>query len=241
LCTDERTGSHFLAQLLASTGVLGRAYEYFNTHWMKRHYADYPEAVPDQLVWAKKLGTTPNAVFSLKLHAWTLDRISTAIDIRRDFPSPVFVLLRRDDLLGQAISLVKAHYTLAFTSWSETKGKPVYDGKRLRATLCNLAIRRERWEVFFARTGVVPYRVDYSQLVQHPYDVAFEIGKHAGVRERAIVNRHSWYRFERQSDSINDEWRQRFIREFGDDHRLDTFDSEVLESQSAPQSIMEGN
>jgi LPS sulfotransferase NodH len=240
LCTDERTGSHLLAQLLASTGVLGRAYEYFNTQWMKRHYPDYPEAVPDQLVWAKKLGTTPNGIFSLKLHVWTLDRVAGAINIRRDIPNPVFVLLRREDLLGQAISLVKAHYTLAFTSWSEVKGKPVYDAERLRATVQGLAVRRERWEIFFARTGIIPYRVDYSRLVERPYDVVFDIRKHAGIKERAIVNRHSWYHFEKQADSTNEEWRDRFINDFGADHHLDVFDPEVLRNQSAPQSILDG-
>jgi len=221
LCTDERTGSHLLAQILASTGVLGRAYEYFNTSWMKEHHADYPESVAEQMLWAKRLGTTANGVFSLKLHPWAVDRISEEYDIGCDLPDPYFVLLHRNDLLGQAISVCKAYQTNAFTSWSEPKGEPVYDGCRIAQTLHDLALRRERWELFFARNGITPLRLEYADLVRKPQQIALDVARFAGVREFPILNRFEWHRFERQADHINDEWRHRFISEFGGTRRLD--------------------
>jgi LPS sulfotransferase NodH len=221
LCTDERTGSHYLAELLASTGILGRAYEYFNTSWMKEHYEDYPEDVIDQLSWAKRLGTTSNGVFSLKLHPWTMDRISPHIDLRCDLPQPRFVVLHRNDLLGQAISLHKAQWTRSYTSWSKAVSKPAYDGERIKALLSELAMRRQRWEVYFSRNGIVPFRVEYEQLLNMPSNVVAGIAQAAEIGETPVLGRELWYRFDRQSDTVNAEWRARFLAEFVNTRSLD--------------------
>ena len=49
LATDERTGSEWLCQLMAATGVLGRPAEYFNPWWFKEFIADYPTDVGEQV------------------------------------------------------------------------------------------------------------------------------------------------------------------------------------------------
>lgn len=221
LCTDERTGSHHLAQLLAATGALGRAYEYFNTPWMREHYADYPEDVPGQLLWAKRLGTTPNGILSLKLHPWAMDRIAPFIDLCRDLPDSRFVSLQRRDLLGQAISLHRAQSTQKFTSWSEERAAPVYDGTRIRALLSELALRRERWEIYFARNGINPLRVDYEELEADPAGVVRRIAQHAGLPAPPPMEQRNWYAFEKQRDELSAAWRQRFQAEFADSRVLD--------------------
>lgn len=221
LCTDERTGSHYLAQLLAATEQLGRAYEYFNTPWMRDHYPDYPEDVPGQLLWAKRLGTTANGYLSLKLHPWAMDRIAPHLDLCRDLPEPHFVALQRRDLLAQALSLHKAQSTQKFTSWSETKSEPVYDGARIRALLSELALRRERWELYFARNGLKPLYVDYEQLQSEPEAVVGRVARHAGLAAVPPMRQTGWYQFERQSDRINEEWRQRFLADYADTRFLD--------------------
>jgi LPS sulfotransferase NodH len=221
LCTDERTGSHYLAQLLAATEQLGRAYEYFNTPWMKEHYADYPEDVPGQLLWAKRLGTTSNGYFSLKLHPWAMDRIAPYLDLCRDLPEPQFVSLQRRDLLAQALSLHKAQSTQKFTSWSQNKSEPVYDGARIRALVSELALRRERWEIYFARNGIRPLYIDYEQLQSEPQAVVGRVAGHAGLTATPPMRQTDWYRFEQQSDHINEAWRERFLAEYADTRFLD--------------------
>jgi LPS sulfotransferase NodH len=221
LCTDERTGSHLLASLLASTGALGRAYEYLNTEWMKRHYAEYPDLVPEQLAWAKRLGTTANGVFSIKLHPWAADDISPHFDLVQDFPDPRFVLLRRVDLLGQAISMHKAQSSNSFTSWSPVQAEPQYDGDRILSLVRELAMRRERWEVYFARNGITPFRLDYEELIRNPRRIVREIAAFAGVKRPGRIGRYSWYSFERQADSTNAAWRARFLAENRDTRHLD--------------------
>lgn len=221
LCTDERTGSHHLAQLLAATGALGRAYEYFNTPWMKEHYEDYPEDVPGQLAWARRLGTTPNGVLSLKLHPWAMDRIAPFIDLGRDLPAPCFVLLQRRDLLGQAISLHRAQSSQKFTSWSEERAAPAYDGPRIRALLAELALRRERWELYVARNGIEPLRLDYEEVEASGAAVVRRIARHAGITRLPRRRQSNWYAFAKQRDGLNAEWRQCFLAENADTRALD--------------------
>ena len=224
LCTDERTGSHFLAELLAATGRLGRAYEYFNTEWMQTHYADYPVERLGQLDWAMRLGTTANGVFSVKLHPWTMDVLAGVIDITRVWPMPCFVHLTRTDLLGQAISLHKAEQTRAYTSWSEPQAQPTYDGNRLRRLVHELALRRERWEMYFARNGITPLRLTYEDIVTEPKATVRAVARHVGVGLAARRTRVPWFRFDRHADTVNTEWRQKFISEYKDTALLDKLD-----------------
>jgi LPS sulfotransferase NodH len=230
LCTDERTGSHHLAALLASTGVLGRAYEYFNGAWMQLHYPEYPGGVLQQLEWAKRLGTTANGVFSIKLHPWAMDRISPYVDIGRDLPEPRFVLLQRKDVLGQAISLYKAHQTGVYTSggWVPERGRPSYNGDDILKLVQSLLVRQARWEAYFARNGITALRLDYDDIVSSPHRCVYQISRLAGIAERAIIGRATWYRFDRQSDEINEAWREQFIADFSGTGHLDVIRAEAL-------------
>lgn len=221
LCTDERTGSHYLAERLAATGRLGRAYEYFNTEWMRTQYEDYPEDRGGQLDWAMRLGTTANGVFSVKLHPWTMDALAGTIDITRDWPAPCFVHLTRLDLLGQAISLHKAEQNRAYTSWTVPQAEAAYDGARIGALVRELAIRRERWEVYFARNGMTPLRLTYEALLTDPAGAVAAVARHAGVRLTGIRSRGAWFRFDRQADAVNAAWRARFLADYKNTALLD--------------------
>jgi LPS sulfotransferase NodH len=224
LCTDERTGSHLLSQHLATTGMLGRPYEYFNTHWMRSHHEGYPEEVPEQLQEAVRQGMTPNGVLGLKMHPWAMDRVLPHIDLARDLGQVSFVLLTREDVLGQAISLLKAKQTDVWVGGRPAitpRGTARYDGPELLDIVRDLLGRRARWELYFARNGVVPLRTTYEEVMADPQAVVERIAAHAGVEENCELGRERWYSFDRQSDEINEEWRRRFTAEFSDLQVLD--------------------
>ena len=225
LCTEERTGSHLLSQHLATTGILGRPYEYFNTHWMRSHHEGYPEDVPDQLKEAVKQGMTPNGVLALKMHPWAMDRALPHIDLARDLGQVFFVLLTREDILGQAISRLKARQTDVWVAGRPAitqGGMTRYDGPLLLDTVRDLLGRRARWELYFARNGVVPLRTTYEEVTADPQEVVDRIAAHAGVDGNCELGRERWYSFDRQADEINEEWRRCFTREFSDLQVLDT-------------------
>ncbi|MHA6685132.1 Stf0 family sulfotransferase [Mesorhizobium sp. A556] len=225
LCTDERTGSHLLSQHMATTGILGRPYEYFNTHWMRSHHEGYPEDVPDQFSEAVARGMTSNGVLALKMHPWAMDRVLPHVDLARDLGQVFFVLLTREDILGQAISLLKAKQTDVWVAGLPPitpGGVAQYDGRGLQDIVRDLLGRRARWELYFARNGVVPLRTTYEEVTADPQRVVHRIATHAMVEGNCELGREDWYKFDRQADGINEEWRRRFTAEFSDLQVLDT-------------------
>ena len=224
LCADERTGSHLLSQHLATTGILGRPYEYFNTHWMRSHHEDYPEEVSEQLKEAVRHGMTSNGVLGLKMHPWAMDRVLPHIDLSQDLGQVFFVLLTRVDILGQAISLLKAKQTDVWVGGRPAitpGGTARYDGPLLLDTVRDLLGRRARWELYFARNGVVPLRTTYEEVIADAQEVVDRIAAHAGVDGNRELGRERWYSFDRQADAINEEWRRCFTAEFSDLQVLD--------------------
>jgi LPS sulfotransferase NodH len=219
LATDERTGSEWLCQLLAATGVLGRPSEYLNAWWNGKFFLDFPEDVDQQLVIAHRAGTTPNGVFSIKMHAWEMDRMCAASALTRSCPNPVFVRLRRLDLLGQAISLVRARQTERFHGyWDETK-PATFDADEIQRVMDDLGANARRWSTYLARNGITPLDAVYEDLVREPDRVVGDIAAFAGITldAPAAVDRP----LRPQRDDTSDEWRRRFVRERGD---LDRFD-----------------
>jgi LPS sulfotransferase NodH len=74
ICCEPRSGSVYLCQLLASTGVLGNPTEYFNADTLRaRGVADYPADKEGQLAQIPRLGATPNGVYGVKVFSRDAD------------------------------------------------------------------------------------------------------------------------------------------------------------------------
>src|SRR5262245_15968954 len=112
LCTEPRSGSNYVCWLLDTTGVLGHPTEYFNVQTMRFGLGmrDYPSDPESQLSAITRLGTTSNGVYGLKLFSWQFD-LAKSTNWARRLPSLRFIHLVRLDVLGQAISHVRALQT----------------------------------------------------------------------------------------------------------------------------------
>ena len=105
VCAAPRTGSNYLCQLLASTGLLGRPREYFNAVGRRKYDdPDYPEHPRLQLRQVLSTGATSNRVYGVKVHAFQLAPLLDVIDPFAVLPRVRAVRLRRDDTLRQALS-----------------------------------------------------------------------------------------------------------------------------------------
>src|SRR4051794_9178176 len=111
VCATARSGTGFLCSLLKSSGTLGHPVEYFNA-WARRlaGMLDYPDDPQLQLGKVLELGVTPNGVYGLKIFAYQAEQ-AKATRCAEVLPNLAFVYLERDDLLGQAISFVRAKQT----------------------------------------------------------------------------------------------------------------------------------
>ncbi len=212
---ERRSGSNFVCSLLASTGVLGIPTEYFSVEAMRRRgIADYPTDPEGQLQAILKLSATPNGIYGLKLHSVEFDRVK-ATRWAELLPSLSFIHLDRLDLLGQAISWVRASQTDQWTSFLKPGGEPLYDRDRLSNAMIAILKGQSRWRYWLARNGVPVLYLAYETVERAPQEAIDAIATFMRVEEPARID-FSKVRFEVQRDSLTDEWRRRFLAESRD-------------------------
>ena len=145
LCGTPRTGSTLLCGLLASTGVAGRPQSYFrqpDEQACARRLGvpvagdgsfDYPSFVRA----ARTSGSTPNGVFAARVMWGTMHRIVDGLapaggrrnlDVLADAFGPLrLVHLRRDDVVGQAVSWARAEQTGYWQDGDTSLAQPRFD------------------------------------------------------------------------------------------------------------------
>jgi trehalose 2-sulfotransferase len=222
ICTSPRSGSNFLCQHLSGTGLLGHPLEYFN--WGGRRYfddPDYPKDIADQVGKILTMGATPNGIYGLKLFAHQHDWISGEVNWVDALPNLHFVLLTRRDLLGQAISWARALQTGQYRSSQPMAQKPVFDAGLIQSQLDALVRERARWEMFFARTGIEPLRLEYETIIEDPCHAVRQVAELMGVDALPNLGPGKVLTVELQRDALNLEWADRFRAERGNPNMLD--------------------
>jgi|tagenome__1003787_1003787.scaffolds.fasta_scaffold20835650_2 LPS sulfotransferase NodH len=243
VCATPRTGSSLLLGLLDSTGVCGHPQAYFRApdeplwadRWHLRRtaagdfdYADYVRA-------ARAAGSTTNGVFGAKLMWGTLDEVVDKLRavhrdladddvalLNRAFGRTRFIYLRRDDVLAQAVSWLRAEQTNTWfidgsgeiSGHSGTGRAPVFDAAAIRCFIEMIEQHNAAWEAWFTAWGIQPQRISYEHLdedmVATTHGILDFLGVDAPDRARAIVPRHR-----RQADDLNRQWIRRYRAQAG--------------------------
>jgi LPS sulfotransferase NodH len=156
-----------------------------------------------------RLGATPNGIYGVKLFSNHFDYARETRWAER-LPRLSFVYLTRLDLLGQAISHVRAAQTQQWVAQRAALREPVYDFEAINAELLRLARAQARWTYFLARNDMPVVHVIYEHLMQNPQLFVDAIARLVGVTEPATIDA-SQVRVQVQRDAINDDWRTRFV------------------------------
>ena len=240
MCATPRSGSTLLCEGLAATGIAGRPREEFEQlshsglRRKPREYftgledpgfggllpeepAELGEPLPagpyaDHVRAAIERGTTPNGVFATKLMwGYVDDFIARAGgDLDAVFGDPAYVLVKRRDKLRQAISLWRALQT---QSWRRDAGsdddhaEPVFSAAAIATLRDRLTEDERNWESFLSS----PLTLVYEDFAADLEGAVRAVLAHAGVDAPADLDIAVPMR--RQSDSLSDEWADRFARE----------------------------
>lgn len=219
IASTPRCGSHFLGHALGKTGAFGVPMEYLNQgsfpFWTKRFGT---REMPDLIAALAPLRTSPNGRFGLKAH-WT--QFEPYAD--RSLFTPYggierAVFLYRRDLLGQAISLLRAAQTRQYISGSEAQGSEKYMYDRIIRRAEGLRAQNLAWQAYLRDSFDKPVlTVVYEDLVA---DQQAEFTRIATFfdGDAAVIPTAS-ERTQRQSDSVSGAWRRRFLAEMRDEHR----------------------
>jgi trehalose 2-sulfotransferase len=186
-----RSGSWLLAEGLHNTRIAGVPEEYFRQDYYKFFLDRWREprlgTHTDFLADAIRAGTTPNGVFSIKIHWVQLVRFlnsvrfvagyetaSAAALVAEFFPNPHYVHLVRQDKVRQAISYYRAIRTnvwwrLEGESTQERPDRTPHDLDQIDR-LKRLLMRQEAsWRGYFREAGISPLLITYEEMT-HAYE-----------------------------------------------------------------------
>jgi LPS sulfotransferase NodH len=221
ICTSGRSGSNLLCQYLSSTGVLGNPLEYFNGSGRRRlGYPAYPDDPSQQIGWILTEGATPNGIYGLKIFPAQVEQIEKSIRWAEMLPNLKFVLLKRRDILGQALSAVRAMQTDQWRSSMPARGPAPYDGEQIHERLRIAARDYAWWDIFFARKAVASTIIVYEDLLADPQSAVDQVADLFGLRGQARVATER-VDLKIQRDATTEEWRARFLDEYRGHNALD--------------------
>lgn len=240
LCGTPRTGSTLLCDMLTATGVAGEPDSFFmrdiDPVWAgtwglpdpggagPAHDASYLAAVI-------RAGTGNTGIFGLRLMRENLEDMTSLLDrlhpglpddsarIEAAFGRVLFLHLRREDKLAQAVSLIKAEQTGLWHIAPNGRelerlappAEPVYDRARIARKLAELEVLDAAWEPWFAREGISPLRIGYEALSADPAGTVRRICAALGVAEPDPATLRPGVA--RLSDAVSAEWIARFRAE----------------------------
>jgi LPS sulfotransferase NodH len=214
LAAVPRCGSHFIGHTLASTGQLGFPLEYFKTShwdaWAKRSGTTDVSGVLNSLYTYR---TSPSGVFSCKLQ-WDHVRFVVDAGLSDLFQNATVVLILRQDILGQAISLAIARQTGSWISEQVPLRAAVYSRSEIESAIGSIIEREGKWRAFLASIDVVPKVVCYEAFYEDPEFWTAEIAKSVGVElDPGTKALRSSTEVQRTSDS--EQWRLSYLKAAG--------------------------
>lgn len=222
VASTPRSGSNLLCSLLQATGACGEPRELLCPTQVAEHgpalcgfdsLAGLPHRF-DLYLDACRRAFTRGGRFGIKAHFEQLERaVEQGLDLARHFPARV-VHLTRADLVGQALSLVRAVQTRAWIAGQAERGEPRFDPELVHAAVRKLAREQAAWESLWREGDVEPYRLSYEALCAD-----FE-GELRGVVRfldhdpdaldlRAAVQ-HVLAHYAPQRDALSESWRARY-------------------------------
>ena len=220
VCATPRSGSNYLCQLLASTGVLGRPREYFNAVGRRKYDdPDYPEDPQLQIQQVLSTGATSNRVYGVKVHAFQLAPLLDVLDPFAVLPRVRVVRLRREDTLGQALSWARAQQTSQLRAGDPAEGTAAYDRALIDASLDFLDRENAWWDDHLAQVDVPVLEFLYEDLEADPQREIDRIAALFRIRSAAV--RREAVDVARQRDDVTARWRERYVAEAGDQSAAD--------------------
>lgn len=210
-CFTNRSGSNFVVDSFVKAGVLKSCGEYFNVPLMMDRIAEKEVfSFPDFCSDMAEEKATPDGVFGTKM-AWSqlffLHRTGIIPAIFRD---PRYMLIRRKDLLAQAISATIAFQTRRFRHSHKGNGEEAkYNFDFILDQIKVIASANAAFIEFFAVSGVPYHEIVYEDFMAAPQEylekacgwLSLPCGK---LDMNAISPRM-------QRDSRNAEFRVRFL------------------------------
>ena len=221
----QRTGSTWLCEALASTGVAGRPWEHLNhaspDDALKHYNARGPAELLKRIL---ELGSTPNGVFGIK-QGYSEPRFGNMLDTLADeggtrlarweraFPNHRHIFMTRRNKLRLAVSWWRA---IKSGEWHRRKGQAAsaadlsdgYDLLAIDRLMQEAVVREAGIQELFSEAGIVPLNIVYEDAL---HDLGATVNTVLEFLALPPVNSdYSSIDLEKTSDDLTEQWVQRF-------------------------------
>lgn len=216
IASTARSGSHMLGHALHRTGRFGFPLEYANPvnlpEWKRRLGVESTEEALDEI---QKRRTSPNGVFGIKVHYEHLEQFGGFDRMVARYPDARYVLLSRENVLRQAVSLAIAEQTGVWISGQEPMSDetPRYDFEQIDRCLRETLRNNTSWRYTLAASGCNYIEMNFDE-VRHDLSQSIQtIAGHLGIEidPSEIRSEHAT---KKQSGDLNREWSRRFTDDF---------------------------
>lgn len=212
-----RAGSTMLATTLWEKGTFGAPWDYFNfeSKEMDIMMARLGAASLDEyVVKLFELRVSPNGVFSTKTHFHHFDAaLQRSAELRRRLAGARYIYVNRRDKIAEAVSMAKALQTNSWMSFASARRAPLFYSREFISDCLREVMRQtEDWWRWFGSCAIEPYVIDYEEFVADIPSGVAGIARWLNIDERSGAE-VLLPQVERQSDSINQEWKERFLTE----------------------------
>lgn len=174
---------------------------------------------------ALRAGTTANGVFAARVMWGTINLLIDGLDPARRrrpdldviagaFGSLQLVHLRRDDVVGQAVSWARAEQTGYWHHGDPTgSAEPRFDLHQINALVNTIDDHNAAWNSWFTAQDAHPLVVTYEDLVADPGHAVHRILRSVGETLPAGWRPASSHR--RQADDVSADWVRRYHTAYG--------------------------
>jgi LPS sulfotransferase NodH len=191
---------------------VGHPDEYFLPERIEGPFGAYVERILET-------GTSLNGVFSAKLmrnyledflfllrrHTHEYDADDLAV-IRRVFPPPAFVWIRRKDTVAQGVSWARASQTGQYAASQDQVGEAVFDFEFIDGLVHLARVQTGSWRRWFAYLDIEPFEVTYEGLCADGVGTTLSVLAFLGLEPSPETSIGPPPELTRQADDLSAEW-----------------------------------
>jgi LPS sulfotransferase NodH len=221
IASTGRCGSHMLGHALHKTEAFGYPLEYANlanlNEWKKKLKTDNLQETIAEL---KKRRTSTNGVFGIKIHYSHIKQFGGFEKVLECFPDAYYILLSRENVLKQAVSLSIASQTGGWISGQKRVcNDPKYDFNHIDESLRNIILDNASWRYTLAANGCNYIEMDFDNICNNLADSLESIASFVGCKiDKTKIPKEQITK--KQSNQRNTEWVAQFIADIDKNKEL---------------------